>query len=220
MIHTPRAAVLAALAALVATASGVPAVSAASRSPAARFAAAGASAATSATNPRPSEGAAAAAPRTDGATPDTSVTTIVLVRHAERDDRFVGSDPPLNGEGHARAGALAHVLQDFGISSIYVTEFTRTRETAEPLAKLLGDSLRVLLGQDFATQAARIVRENRGRAALVVGHSNTVPQLIEALMGAKVAFGHDAFDPIYVVVLYPGGSKLLRLNYGEASPRP
>jgi broad specificity phosphatase PhoE len=163
---------------------------------------------------------AAAAPRADRAAPDSSVTTIVLVRHAERDDRFVGSDPPLTREGRARAGALAHVLQDFGIASIYVTEFTRTRETAEPLAKLLGDSLRVLRGQDFATQAARIVGENRGRAALVVGHSNTVPQLIQAMTGDSVAIGHDAFDPLYVVVLYPGGTKLLRLDYGEASPRP
>jgi broad specificity phosphatase PhoE len=148
---------------------------------------------------------------------DSSLTTVIFVRHAERNDKFLGSDPPLSAAGAARAQALARVLGETHVAAIYVTEFARTRQTAEPLAKLIGDSLRVLRGEDFAAQARRIRSETQGRTALVVGHSNTVPQLIQALTGTAVDFGHNRFDLLYVAFLYPGGSKQLRIDYGAAS---
>jgi len=148
---------------------------------------------------------------------DTSLTTVIFVRHAERNDKFLGSDPPLSAAGTARAKALAHVLGESRVSAIYVSEWARTRLTAEPLAKLVGDTLRVLRGQDFEAQARRIHDENRGGTAVVVGHSDTVPQLIKALTGEKVEFGHNRCDPLFVAFLYPGGSKLMRFAYGAAS---
>jgi hypothetical protein len=64
-----------------------------------------------------------------------TTTTIILVRHAERDP---GTDPPLNSEGQTRAQTLAQTLGQNGVTAIYATNFLRNRQTAEPLAKKLG----------------------------------------------------------------------------------
>ncbi len=64
-----------------------------------------------------------------------TTTTIIMVRHAERDP---GGDPPLNAEGQARAQALAATLQQNGVTAIYATDYLRNRQTAQPLAEKLG----------------------------------------------------------------------------------
>jgi broad specificity phosphatase PhoE len=64
-----------------------------------------------------------------------TTTTIIMVRHAERDP---GLDPPLNAEGIARAQILADVLGQNGVTAIYTMDAIRNRETAQPLASKLG----------------------------------------------------------------------------------
>jgi len=68
-------------------------------------------------------------------------TTIILVRHAERDP---GADPPLNAEGQARAQSLLAALGDSGITAIYCTDLIRNRTTAQPLADKLGLQLHLV----------------------------------------------------------------------------
>lgn len=158
---------------------------------------------------------------TDTVLADTALTTVILVRHAERSATWLGADPPLDPKGVARAKTLARVLGDANVAGIYITTFRRNRETAEPLATALGDSMSVLVGDDFAAQAARIQREAHGKTALVVGHSDTVPQLVLALTGKTVPpFRAGEFDWMYVVTIRPGGSQVLRLHYGDPSPAP
>ncbi len=157
--------------------------------------------------------------RGDSASPDSGATTFLLVRHAERDTLLLGSDPPLSAAGLRRALTLVHALGDAGISAIYVTEFLRNRQTAMPLAARLGDSLRVLRGRNFAEQAWRLKAEHAGQTVLIVGHSDTIPQLIEALSGCKVpAFGRNEWDALYVVTVFKDRpAKVLLLRYGEPS---
>ena len=61
-----------------------------------------------------------------------SATTIVVVRHAEKstDDP---RDPSLSAAGQQRAQDLRIALKDAGVSDVYVTQYKRTRQTAEPL---------------------------------------------------------------------------------------
>src|ERR1044071_2972996 len=68
---------------------------------------------------------------------DFKATTVVLVRHAEKaaDPR---EDPPLLESGNTRAQELARILEPVGIKAIYTSQFLRTKQTAEPLAKQLG----------------------------------------------------------------------------------
>ena len=128
---------------------------------------------------------------------------IFVVRHAERSDTGSGAatmaaDPGLSDVGHARAASLATVLKDAQISTIIVTEYKRTQETAAPLAKALGVTPMVVKASDAAGLIARL--QSLGGNALVVGHSNTVPSIIKALgVSTPVTVGDAEFDRLFVV---------------------
>jgi len=109
--------------------------------------------------------------------------TLYLVRHAEKQQ--VKNNPSLTACGIARAEQLARILESANIKRIYSTAFARTRETATPLAmdKQLMISNYSPRGLDqFALKLIK-AKEN----ALVVGHSNTTPQLAALLSKQQVA---------------------------------
>ena len=141
-------------------------------------------------------------------------SVVFVVRHAERADAGMmaasGADPDLSAAGHSRAESLAPALRDARITAIYVTEFKRTRQTAEPLAKLLGLEPAVLSSKDTDGLAQR-VKSSTGNV-LVVGHSNTVPTLIEALAGEAVTVGDSDYDNLFLVTSGAARS-VLRLHY-------
>jgi broad specificity phosphatase PhoE len=139
----------------------------------------------------------------------TAQSTIFVVRHAEKADAT--KDPDLSEPGRARAEALAKVLRDAKIAAIYVTEFKRTQETAAPLAKALGITVTVSPAQDSAALIAKL-RASTGNA-LVVGHGDTIPNLMEALgISEPINIADNDYDNLSVVVL---GEKpqLIRLHY-------
>jgi broad specificity phosphatase PhoE len=143
-------------------------------------------------------------------------TSVFLVRHAERADAenagapVMATDPDLSAAGHSRATALATVLKDAGISAIFVTEYKRTQQTAEPLAKALGVTPIVVKADDTAALVAQIKRSSGN--VLVVGHSNTVPDVIKALgVTTPVSIASSEYDNLYVVL--PQGAQLIRLHY-------
>ncbi len=162
---------------------------------------------------------------------DAPPTTVILVRHAEKELEGDGSmgtvlpseDPPLSEAGLRRALALAHVLGEAGVDAIYATQYLRTRSTARPLADLLGlDVIEATAGRDgYAEEMAELIRaEHAGEVVLVVGHSNTTPALIRALGAGPVPqIDEDEYDDLYVVTLYGDGSaSLLALRYGVQTP--
>lgn len=158
-------------------------------------------------------------PRAAAAAGDSTLCTLYIVRHAEKNTIMAGNDPPLTGAGLARARALLHTLGDAGIRAIYVTPWLRNRQTALPLATALGESLTVV---DDVAETIRCLRSDHwGHAVLVVGHSNTVPRIIEALTGQSIPpFAEGEVDRIYLVTLHRGGrSELVGLRFGEPSPR-
>lgn len=142
---------------------------------------------------------------------------VILVRHAERADAgqaaagTTSSDPDLSPAGHARAEALARLLKDATITAIYTTELKRTRQTAAPLARVTGLKPSIVP----AAQSADLVRAitQATGVVLVVGHSNTVPELI-ARLGCKepVTIGDEEFDNLFVLVR-GAPPTLLRLRY-------
>jgi len=94
-------------------------------------------------------------------------------------------DPDLLPEGQRAAQALAGRFERGGLRAIYVSDFRRTRQTAAPLAA----RLRLIpIVYDPADTPGLIARVRAGpQPALIVGHSNTVPDIIEALGGARPA---------------------------------
>jgi phosphohistidine phosphatase SixA len=144
--------------------------------------------------------------------------TIFLVRHAERADTAAGTttaDPSLSDAGRARAVALATLLKDAGITTIFVTELRRTQETAAPLAAALGIVPTVIAQNDLKALVPKL-KSTVGNV-LVVGHSNTVPAVIDALGLTAPIIGDADFDNLFIVT--PGQSasglppRLIRLHY-------
>jgi len=105
-------------------------------------------------------------------------------------------DPDLLPEGQRAAQALPGWFGRERVRAIYVSDFRRTRQTAAPLAARLGLTPIVY---DPADTPGLIARVRAGpRPALIVGHSNTVPEIIEALGGTRPApLVHADFGDIW-----------------------
>ena len=128
-----------------------------------------------------------------------SSTTVLLVRHADREP---GEDR-LSAAGLARALTLARLLlRDARISAIYQTQYGRTQETAAPVAAGFGLTPIEVDARD-SEAVARDIREHRaGETVLVVGHSNTVPDVVAALGGPSIEdFAEDDYDRLLVLDL-------------------
>src|SRR5215471_13252556 len=135
---------------------------------------------------------------------------IFIVRHAEKATNG-GNDPDLSVAGQKRAEALARILKDSQITTVLVTEFKRTRETAAPTAREAQVSSVVVPANDVGSLAAK-VRGLNGNA-LVVGHGNTIPELMKALgIATPIAIPENDYSEIFVVSLHDP-PQLLRLHY-------
>ena len=151
---------------------------------------------------------------------NNGITTVILIRHAEKQQ--TGDDPALTETGGERALALAHVVGEVNVSAVYATQFARTRKTALPLADLLGlDVTVVAASRSYTADMAEIIRtQHQGEVVVIVSHSNTVPAIIAELGVTPVpAIDDDEYDDLYVVTVTPTGQVgLLPLRYGRATP--
>jgi probable phosphoglycerate mutase len=148
--------------------------------------------------------------------------TIFVVRHAERADTPVPggtpmmastTDPPLSVAGNERAARLAAMLRSADIRYVFATEFLRTRQTAAPTARAQGLEIVAVPSKDTEAVIAQ-ARQAKGNV-LIVGHSNTVPELLKRL-GVKeaVLIADTEFDNLFVVVRPESGEPtLVRLRY-------
>jgi broad specificity phosphatase PhoE len=131
-------------------------------------------------------------------------------------------DPGLSEAGQRRVAELTRQLVDAdvvaGIDAVYATDYNRTQETARPIADALDLPINSYDARDTETVLATILKEHKGKIILVVGHSNTVPELI-ANLGAskKVPSIHESeYDNIYIISIpWFGKTKTIRLRFGE-----
>ena len=135
---------------------------------------------------------------------------VVIARHAEKANS-ADNDPTLSHSGRARAEALARMLKDADISAIFTTEFKRTKETAAPAASALGITPTVIPASDITTLAAKL-RYLRGNA-LVIGHGNTIPDLLKALgIDTAINIPENDYNQLFIVSL-GDHSRFVRLHY-------
>jgi broad specificity phosphatase PhoE len=146
---------------------------------------------------------------------------IFVVRHAERADGGSGvaatgmmaNDPPLSAAGVERARRLATLLASADVKRIFTTEFIRAKDTAAPLAEVTHVKAAVTSSRDPAALVEQV--RSAGGNVLVVGHSNTIPELLKQL-GVKtpIAIGDNEYDNLFVVVRPAAGEPtLIRLRY-------
>jgi broad specificity phosphatase PhoE len=151
--------------------------------------------------------------------PAAADQVIFLVRHAERAPStgpsrgMLGDDPPLSPAGEQRAKRLGDVLEASGVKVIFTSEYKRTRQTAAPLAQKLKLTPVMSAAKDPDPLVAQ-VKKAQG-AVLVVGHSNTLPDLMKKLgVTETVTIGENDWDNLFVVVRNASGqATLVRLKY-------
>jgi phosphohistidine phosphatase SixA len=144
--------------------------------------------------------------------------TIFLTRHAEK-AAAPADNPGLTEAGVRRANALAAMLADSGVTGIYTSEFLRTQATAQPLADRLHVKMNSQIPAGRPEDLARKIVNGSDRVVLVVGHSNTVPKIIQALGAPPVSEITDTeYDNLFVVTIRAKGkASVVRLHYGEPS---
>ena len=150
------------------------------------------------------------------------VTTVILVRHAEKASQDDAS--PLTPAGTERAKELARVLTAVKLDAIYTTQFRRVQDTAAPVATALGITPLVRnAGTAFPKYAADLAKEilanHRGHTVLVVGHSNTTVDLMKALGATGVVkIEESEFDNLFVLTEVDGAApKVIALRYGAVA---
>jgi phosphohistidine phosphatase SixA len=157
------------------------------------------------------------------------VTTVFLIRHAEKAEA-PREDPPLDEKGTQRAEVLARMLAGSGIKAVYTSQYLRTKQTGEALAKQLGltptsislqmskANPREVSEQSIAEITGKIY-ERAGDAVLVIGHSNTIPEVIRKLGGDVVPkIDESKFDDLFIVTVYgKGKAKVVQMKYGSSS---
>ncbi len=144
--------------------------------------------------------------------------TVLLIRHADRQ----GSQDKLSNAGEARAQELVHVLEKSGVNAIYHSNAIRTEKTAAPLAMAIGITPAAIAAADTTLLVNDIRTQHSSHTVLVVGHSDTVPEIITALGGPSIPnIAGNEFDNLFVLTTchctWPR-TKLVKLQYGAASP--
>jgi 2,3-bisphosphoglycerate-dependent phosphoglycerate mutase len=140
---------------------------------------------------------------------DLSTTTYYLIRHAEKDRSDPSNkDPKLTEEGVLRARNWASYFENIKIDQIFSTDYNRTQETAAYTAsnkKVMVESYEPsnLYDDDFKILT-------KGNNVLIVGHSNTTPQFVNAIIGEKkyVDIADDENGLLYKVAIHQGVKKV------------
>src|SRR6266851_5458215 len=145
------------------------------------------------------------------------VTTVILIRHAEKVIDPNNPDPDLSPAGQARAQELVRMFADAGINAIYATQYKRTQQTVKPLADKLGLPVNQVNAKNTADLLAQIRSRNSGQVVFVAGHNNSVPEIIAALGGPQFpTIPETEFDNLYIVTVYrTGKARVLKLKYGS-----
>lgn len=157
---------------------------------------------------------------------DFKPTTVFLIRHAEKEAE-PKQDPPLTKQGVARSQELARLLSTANVKAIYTSQFVRTKQTAEPLTAKTGVNVTVLtikpnpanlrlIAEESTAELVKQILQRPGDSALVIGHSNWIPDVIKMLGGDVVpTIDEQKFDDLFVVTIYgKGKAKVVQMKYG------
>lgn len=112
---------------------------------------------------------------------EADISKIILVRHAEKagDDP---RDPSLSEKGKQRAALLAALLKDVPVDAFYATPYKRTTQTLSVLARANDKEVSTYNPSDKNGISA-MIQTGKGKTILIAGHSNTIPPMVNSLIG-------------------------------------
>ncbi len=132
-------------------------------------------------------------PTIDKSQEETSISTFYLIRHAEKDrSNPDDADPELTQQGLGRAMHWAEILADVELDAIYSTDYNRTSMTAAPTSVKQNIDVQYYDPRDIDIEA--LMADNEGKSVLIVGHSNTTPNLTNQLLGSEKYEGMEEDD--------------------------
>ncbi|MEQ8471064.1 MAG: phosphoglycerate mutase family protein [Marinoscillum sp.] len=141
-------------------------------------------------------------------------TTFILMRHAEKVADGT-EDPVLTPEGEARAERLKNMLASQDVKAIFSTPYKRTKLTVEPLAE--HKSLDIQEYQPFTKGfISELLEKHTGGTVVISGHSNTIPLMVNELIGADKfeQLTEDDYNDLFIVtVMKAGEGKEVVINY-------
>jgi 2,3-bisphosphoglycerate-dependent phosphoglycerate mutase len=146
---------------------------------------------------------------------DKNVTVFYIVRHAEKDTAG-GSNADLNPLGRGRANALVNIFKRTRIQKVYSTDVPRTKSTAKPLAKFKRRPVEIYNAKKQKEFLESVLAEGSGRKIFIVGHSNTVPHLVNILRGGteEKDLPDSEYSRMYIVsVKKIGDAKVQIINF-------
>lgn len=147
-------------------------------------------------------------------------TTIYIVRHAEKDvSDPKNQDPVLSDIGRERAVALANKLKEIKLDAAFSSKFKRTSQTAFLSAKNSNIEVQTYEAHDFRSIAELVKTKYANKKVLIVGHSNTVLELLEAFGASRPlsALTDEDYDFFFEININSEGKAALKTeHYGNA----
>jgi 2,3-bisphosphoglycerate-dependent phosphoglycerate mutase len=132
-----------------------------------------------------------------------SKTTYYIVRHAEKAIAAanMSTDVPLTTVGEQRAINLKNLLQNKNIGYIFSTSTIRTTSTANPLSAATGVPVQLYNHRDTLDQFILRLKSIKKKNVLIVGHSNTVDDLVNKLMNQTLLkdLQDSEYDNLFIV---------------------
>jgi 2,3-bisphosphoglycerate-dependent phosphoglycerate mutase len=145
-----------------------------------------------------------------------TITTFVLIRHAEKDLTQSTNDPDLAPEGKQRATKLAEVFAESEVTAVYSTPYKRTRQTVIELASRKNLPVNTYDANSEA-DIDKMLAEHRGGTIVVTGHSNTIPWFANKLIGMEKyrPLEDGDYNNLWIISVVEKGkvAKLMWLNY-------
>ena len=119
--------------------------------------------------------------------------TWYFVRHFEKQ---TGDNPSLTKVGKARAEALAAFFSDKSLTHIYSTDYARTIETATPVSELKSLEIQSYDPRKLVELSSKLKALND---FLVVGHSNTTPEILSLMGGEDIIINESDYGVVYIL---------------------
>ncbi len=129
-------------------------------------------------------------------------TVIYLIRHAEKADSSANTN--LSAVGLQRANNWAVILGDVTFDAFYSTNYNRTLQTIQPTAT--SNEKEVTIYDPASFSLANVIANHTGKNVFIVGHSNTIPELINAYLGANIypQIAETEFGNLYKITIVDG----------------
>ncbi|RUA17428.1 MAG: histidine phosphatase family protein [Flavobacteriia bacterium] len=141
------------------------------------------------------------------------ISTFYFIRHAEKDRTDPENpDPELNQDGLDRAIRWAEVFDAIPMDAIYSTNYERTSMTAAPTAVKQNIDVKYYDPKSVDVEEFKLI--NEGKNVLVVGHSNTIPDFVNKMIGIEKYEQMDDSDngSLFIVRIIDGVPTDFRLK--------